>query len=96
VGDIHTLDHNMFLLSGLVGRFLSLEVFFPFYFFYFFSFRFLGFSLRFSFLREIIRLWVILSGAWLGVEVVSYTRAGCILCMRTYAQAGIIQVEGKG
>ena len=52
MGDIHTLDHNMFLLSGLVGRFLSLEVFFPFYFFNFSPFVFWGFRYVFlSFLR---------------------------------------------
>jgi len=46
VGDIHTFDYNMFPLSGSVGRFLSLEVFFfSLLFFLTFYFRFSNFLL---------------------------------------------------
>ena len=86
MGDIHTFDHNMFPLSGLVGRFLFLEVFFFLLFFFFnillsnisnFLLSSLGLFTTFLFLW-IIRLWVVLLAHGWWVEVVSYTQAGCI------------------
>lgn len=90
MGDIHTFDHNMFPLSGSVGRFLSLEVFFFNFLLSNFSnfLSSLGLFTAFLFLG-IIRLWVVLFGAWLvGRGGILYTGG-----MHTCTQAGIIQVS---
>lgn len=93
MGDIHTFDHNMFPLSGLVGRFLFLEVFFSFYFFFNillsnisnFLLSYISFSLDYPALGSPFGAWLVGRGGIL------YTGG-----MHTCTQAGIIQVEGKG